>query len=1103
MKNRYILLTIILILLSSIGSVFAEEVIIEEVISTEELRVKILDQNDNVYNATVEYAIYTDQESIKKDIQPLDGMISISTSDIKKGETFTYLVITPMNQSYNSSLKVDLHDLDLTKSLILDDIKLEEASITPSETEALVDRIKSFNIKLTNNNEKLAGSKVFESEDSLIFYIPRNTKSTFDMTAYDLDGNVIDLEGESISIDFSDGFGEEPIYNAKTNELEVFSISGEYRDVFKGNIIIGEYNKKVVVMTYKGKLGFIKVQTPEASPVNKWISYSIKYRIDGVEKGSNSNGRAYNGELAIPIQNDFVNVEYAYTVISSEEAINDKYYANTKFLDLTDKILNNSNEFYDLGVAKLQVARVSVSVLDKEGNTWNKARVVNSINYSGDKYDFDNVSIATPLVDGKISLASLGESFSSEIDLHIEAFGDVNNYPIVETVDLNGNTEITLRSPDLKANIKGKLLIAIGESIPVGDGRDTFVRIRNITDNTNSIDMYSNSGEYSIRDLIEGKEYEINMYLDSGDFNDINITDSIPVRIVYSKTPGSFTTKDIEGNDVNYTVNSDGTVELDLVATKPIFKGQVYTGNIPASNGIVVSIYSLNGREVAKGQIHSVTTPNSNEVEQAAFLIGGIGAIEGTYTVVVEDPMDTIDYTGFSFTYDFTKESVNYKKIQLPESIIYGKLKVSVNDEGKYANNFRRIYINIFDEYGNYIRNAKVRADGVFAVGQLENGRYYAEAFVSPYSSLSTDYISSEREVFIVDNSQKTAFDLPLKKIIAEGLVVTQSNHRVAGVWVKILNNKYEEVVSVSTDQNGNFSIPELEDGTYLIKALGVSGLHDSFENELVVTNGAAHISSIKLELTNPLIEGSVFANEAKVANVDVLIFNSNMQFVSFESVNQNGDFALGGLKDGKYYVQAVPQVNIEGYTQTSFIEVTINSNEHISLDINLNVVEIKGKVLDPSKNLVATGWVHLYNEEKIIATAKVNKQGVFEFGNLEEGKVYTVMADASNTSYNPSSSLEVRKGDLEAELTLRDQASIVGVIEDSEGYINNQAIYLYDSAKTAVAVTYTNVFGEFSFIDLQVGEYSLVTLKANGEHSVINVNYLGQEIITQTITLN
>lgn len=1027
-----------------------------------------------------------------------DGLwFSVVRSNMNYG--YNYEIVADPNQNSDSTSTGSTSCSDSSASSSNDSSQINDGeqtntnnNQTPTNTNSI--GIKAVNIEFVDSNgQPINGAKQFRDEFGEHFYLPQSSEFYLNVSAIGFDDKPIGPPYSSIDLsEFAgDNIQPTPTYDSTTNKLTTYTVRGGYKDNYQGKIIIDDYEVNTYVYVYKGSLGLLDVKTPDNQPYQGPVEYSINYKFqDGSGAGSSSDGRVYGtGVLPIPIQDDFIGVDYAYTIVTPTQLGDlNGTFTHTPFVDLTQKLASGTtNGVFELGEAVFQSPEVTVNVVDQNNQPWRDTVNYITVSYNGEIYNFSGVRYHVVNESGKFYLASLGGDFSSNVNVDVIGYNSPN-MPIQDTIDLQGNSEITLNSP--LEDITGSLLQPDGSSIPTGSNRDANVIIQGITDTSfDKHSAYRDTGDYGLTGLTVGHEYWIQGHLDLGDFYDVNLTDSYRLRFTYTKEEGTYFATDEYGRTYPYSVNSDGVMVLYIKMTTPLLEGTVYMGQNPVNDNTGISIINPDTKEtIAWGTAYG---------GEGKYSIGGMQELQGDYIIRVEDPTNSIDYTGDVFTLNFPV-SQDYD-IYLPETNVYGNIVLAEDDQTQYANNIRRVYVNVFDEHGSYVTNGRVRSDGVFSVGQISNGRYYAQAFVSAYSTVAEDYMTSDKHPFVVsEGSNKISFDVPLKKVIGSGIVFDPNDNPVSNIWVRIFDENREEVAYVNTNDQGKFYLPKLEAGTYKVKAYGQNGFTDSLFETITITEQTSNLS-ISLSLTNPSISGNVTA-EGTVPNVDILLFDENKEYITFTTTGEDGRYALGGLAPGNYFIQAIPKDSVIGFTQTSFIPVEITA-ESISFDISLESIAIQGKVEGPNGETITKGWVQVFKNDQYVTSVKLESDGTFKIGDIDTDTTYTLVADGSKTRYLPSEEQMVQSGDHNVILTLNDRASIKGKVTFGSLVKEKQAIYIYKSNEEPVKVIYTNVFGEFKNAGLENGDYILVI--KNGESPYIQeFTYDGTEIDLGTINI-
>ena len=968
---------------------------------------------------------------------------------------------------------------------------------TPAEKQ-LYEKVASVTPVSKTGEEVTPGSKFYTCETKRTLYlpVPIGTEATtkLELVFKDENGDILDLGDTVVDMRFRDGHASEPVYNKETNEITVYPVSGGYADQFWGDIYFdeNEVSVKLHIVVYKGKLGELNVSSPEGTYEGD-VNYLVGYKGSNNSGGSNTNAYAYNGILPIPVMNNLMNVEYAYVLLWPGQKVNGKVYANAEYKDFTN-VMGNSELIFDMGSAIFQEARYTATVVDESDAPWDDLVFGVQSNYSGQEYNIFEASVHSIGGVGNIAaFASFGADFSNSLTIKFFQYNSPEKIDkVVDITDVKTETVVYTADP---LRIQGDILTPQGEKIPVGDGRDVHITIDDLTENSDAetIQYNINTGSYETSELVNNHKYRIQISPDMGDFDDLYLTDAPWIELTYRETPDTYDDGVNEfGEAFSYTVDENGLITLDIKVTEAFLKGQVLLGGVGTTDHIDVQLMK-DGQVIADASTHTSTVPGDSVNKSGVFVMGGEIVADGDYQLVIGEPKTSLQHAGT--TIDITLPMTDLKAIELPENKVYGKMVVLSEHEAKYENKFRRTYVNIYNEYGEYITNGRVREDGLFGVSSLETGRYYAQAFVTPYAELAEDYASSERVAFVVDNSGQSNFDVPLIRKIATGNVTLPNSQPLVKGWVLVYDASGDMVYSASTDDNGNYVLAALPDGNYKVKALGDDTYYDSPMNSFVISNDSINNeSALDLTLTNVQVTGTLTKNDA--SNVDVIVYDENKNFVT--SVKTSAEtYNLGGLLSGNYYIQAVPNASASD-TSSEMIEFEYSSSE-MTQDITLGTSDVSGTVKLPNGDVQQNGWVKLFKDGLVIATSQVHTDGSFKFGNLEEGVTYQVQADATK-GYYESEKIDVTKDMTGIEIVLRSEASIKGSISLNNKLLDLQKIYVYKD-KSPIATMTTNAFGEFSVCDLESGTYEFVVV-VDGQSYVFTKTYSGTEVDAGQVSL-
>jgi len=935
----------------------------------------------------------------------------------------------------------------------------------------LVEPIENKEIEYLDLEFKNEAARVFGEEAAFL-----KAKQTYEVVvkAYDADNVLVPIE--DLSIDVGANFGTDPTFEEKDGKyyLTTAYISGGYGDTFWGSILVNDYETDFTVNTYEGKLLLLELTDFNNNPYDGWASYHISYALETGDSnsssgtGSSSNGIVYDGILPIPIQGDYIGVNHAYVIAAPEDTI---AMANTKFIDLTDALDESmAKDFVTLDEPGVfQEPEFTGAVYTRDDNPWTNISARARFDYMGEDYDMYSVSGPAAIEDNKIVLASLGEDFSNIFSLAIDSY-EPGQIPIKErNIDMATDTKDFV-SPN--PEIEGWLLDPrTNKLIKNGHGRDTRIYISGAdyfnygTDNANFI----------LNGFENGETYEIYAYIEPGDFIDENLTDSETYEFTYDDSKDSIELKSLDSDDtIQMTKDDDGIYQLDLYATESIVKGRVFKGskNSPVTTNANIALYNEKGELVGRSYVTSSQFVDEDD-NQGYFMIGGTTIEPGTYYIEVDAPIDSINYTDYREAIQITSTDTKTLEIILPESKIYGNI---VGDS--IFESVRNVYVNIFDAFGNYIKNGRVRADGKFAVGNLDAGRYYSKVFVSPYSDLSEEYTSSKKVAFEVATDEKVNFDVPLTEKMYDGTLRNNDGEN----WIRVFDEDMNEVEAVKSDTDGSYNLPLLDDGQYFIRAYGNDQFDSTLEN-ITVTNG--ELSGLENELSlsdEPNIQINLVNTIGEPLEGEVIVYNEDKKFVTFAESKESNTL-LGGLAPGKYFIEVKP--SDDNYTRSAFVEITVEDTLK-EKTIELSEASIVGTI-----NADA-GWVYLLRDNTVVSTSEIT-DGNFSLPSLQAGVTYEIYGVPEGEALYKTERKEITSTTAGFELVASEVSAIRGSVTIDGKAIEGQVLYLYDNADQAVDSVKTDLFGEFYFNNIPSGQYKLVVPTKN-DAIIEEIDYTGEE---------
>jgi hypothetical protein len=849
-------------------------------------------------------------------------------------------------------------------------------------------------------------------------------------------------------------------YDVNTDLLTVGEL-GEYESALLFGNVHGNVN--LTVIAYRDKLGLLEIKTPDGEPFTGETRVFSETLFTGHGNVSlSSDYLAYEGILPILIRDDYVGVDYAYLVISPEntEMTN---YANTPFLDITSKLNSVANRVVDLGSISFQTPSYTGYVYRSDDVTpVSETHVSVTTAYTGDQLGLDQVYYVAANGSGnEFYIAPLGEDFSNDLAIRIMKSG--SDFKTIDAKLSLSETEGRFVEP------RTQLIVTMnddsGALLPDGIKSIQAIIFRDDVEVGGELGR-TQGNQLEVGGFEEGDLVTLWFNLNTGSFDHMKLYDSSWVTFEYTDEPGNYFCTDKGGNTIHYTVDAEGVMHLSLKAQKSQLFGRVKMGDSYVQDNLYVKILDPETRNlIAWGSAHPAFIPDS-EILNGVISIAHDFPLEGEYIISVEDPKDTIYYTGteFKVTFPLTQDLI----IELPESRAFGKIKLSADDETTV---FDRVYVNIFDENSKYIKNARVRDDGYFSAGELFEGKYFAKVFVSPYSGLSARYATSKMHMFELDStSNKVEFLVPLVETIGKGTVYAPDMNAVTEAWVNIINVQGTVVESVKTNGLGEFSIPALKDGKYTLKALGSWGYFDSLAQAITISDNTI-TGSTTLKLTEAQLFGAIYDDMNELTSGTVYIYDAQNNLVT-TTYSFDGYYATGGFVNGNYFIQVKPDNS--SYDTTEMIPFTQDDSRNWQdISIVLKRADYSGRIFTVSETPVTKGWVHLYKDLSYVKSVSINEDGSYSIGGIDASGSYTFMAESQGqwSKMMPIGDNKVN------DITLETEQVVQGVLKLDGDLFSKGNFVIYDSNHVALVSSSTNAFGEFILVGLNPGNYHVAVV--------------------------
>jgi len=413
----------------------------------------------------------------------------------------------------------------------------------------------------------------------------------------------------------------------------------------------------------------------------------------------------------------------------------------------------------------------------------------------------------------------------------------------------------------------------------------------------------------------------------------------------------------------------------------------------------------------------------------------------------------------------------------------------------------------VVDTLGNPIQGARVaitsgpisgRSDvtdalGAYLLGNLPAGNYGLQVS-------ATDFETQTRTVTVVSGAT-LRIDFVLQDSAVEGNgtiagdVTRADTTAVSGATVRTTAGPVVGA-STTTDADGDYSLPNLPEGTYTI-SVSKSGFASQTISSIEVNPGETTSVYVVLGVVGNggTLTGSVTDAEGfAIQGVAVGAYLEG-ELVRSGSSNASGRYTLTGLDAGSYTVRA----SKTGYVTEEIDDVVINSDQTTDLDFELDVAgngtgTIAGLVVDPASRAVQNALVELTGPAGP-RQARTNAEGRFEFTNLPPGTDYSITVSANGLNPETRNNIELAAGqrvNLRFNLTqqLDGGGSIAGTVRAPNGQGISGARVTIVSGPAIGQIRTTSINGQFNFTGLPGGVYTLQTT-ASGFRAARNSVYV------------
>ncbi|MGG4167943.1 carboxypeptidase regulatory-like domain-containing protein [Rossellomorea vietnamensis] len=382
--------------------------------------------------------------------------------------------------------------------------------------------------------------------------------------------------------------------------------------------------------------------------------------------------------------------------------------------------------------------------------------------------------------------------------------------------------------------------------------------------------------------------------------------------------------------------------------------------------------------------------------------------------------------------------------------------------------------VRVINNQGTIVATVQTSIDGTYFIPGLTEGSYTV-------SAINTGYQSLLQQVNILPNSTIVLdFNLLANPATLSGTVVDAiTGSPLTGVIIEVYVSGADILVRrVLTDENGNYLIEGLPQGTFDVKAQ----LQDYAisVNTVFLSPGESEELNIALVPFPATVQGTirdaVTQDPISGALIKVVIPNTDIVVGSIIT-SSDGTYLIGNLPSGSYNVV----ISAEGYA-TEVIPVILapNGTETVNADLDPNPAGITGFVLNAQTTVGIQGaLVRVFNSDGVfIISTLTDDNGFYTISGLAQGQ-YAVIASADGFG-DQIAIVTLSPGETESlNFSLSNQtATLRGTVRDA---VSNQPIQsalvqvFRIGTSIPVASVLTDGSGKYEFTGLDPREYRVV----------------------------
>ena len=508
------------------------------------------------------------------------------------------------------------------------------------------------------------------------------------------------------------------------------------------------------------------------------------------------------------------------------------------------------------------------------------------------------------------------------------------------------------------------------------------------------------------------------------------------------------------------------------------------------------------------------------------------GVPDGSYSIKVEKEGKTIGTSSVSVAgSDITAESGKGNiTVSKPTFIIAGTVKDSDSKAVSGAaiiltdtSDPSKTYVGITDGNGNY--QIPGVPDGSYSIKVEKEGKTLGTSSVSVAGS------------DITAGSGKGNITVSKPTFIIAGTVKDSGNKAVSGATITLTDTSDPSKTYVGiTDENGNYNIPGVPDGSYSIKVekegktIGTSSVSVA-GSDITAESGKGNITVPVTPVIPPVqptynVIGTIKDSESKaVSGAAITLTDTSDPSKTYVGItDNNGNYQIPGVPDGSYSIKVEKEGKTIGTSSVSVAgsDITAESGKgNITVPVTPVIPPVQptynviGTIKDSESKAVSGAAITLTDTSDPSKTyvGITDNNGNYQIPGVPDGS-YSIKVEKEGKTIGTSSvsvagsdiTAESGKGNITVPVTpvippVQPTYNVIGTIKDSESKaVSGAAITLTDTSdpsKTYVGITDNN--GNYQIPGVPDGSYSIKVEKEGKTIGTSSVSVAGSDITAES----